>query len=955
MRPRERQRPFAVTATPPRTIGAVIRVAAIRVAAARVAALTMTRNVRRKTRSSKASDGVVPSDLIGAPEVVGSPPQAVPPEAPLAEGSPLGARCRTGGLNSCDFQSPGVSPAGPDGSPEGVAPSPPVEDEVAPSSPLPPLSAPSASAALALSPQQLSKNNANLVNDAVARLKGVGRSRKAAQQYAPRIKKYRKWCAEQNPPVEPTALQTAVNYAIFTLFKGSDGRTPVMGASAWCNLLCSLQWDLTYGLNLDGEACQGEPPKIRACGDIANATKCVAGHVGTRARDNESGCLNRMIPVASRETVLAGSMLLAVTAARRVKGSDDGTRRRKHHDMVSGRLLWLSQDDSLGRATEVASSSHLGGLTKMPKYPALGPHEPVNLVFTHNINKQNQDAAYDVHVHLFDKTDPWVAASSILALNDILWQLAELNDIDLLDEQHANGWQHINVFSSFQPPRGAGADARARATGKLMSQEKIREVYSLVLGDMERRTGLEAKKQLHFLRGAASKRKSIEHGDHLTTEKDMGYEPSRFAKHYNQEVVSVKTVAAGLYAEERVLAKGEYLVSSFMPRRDVDVPAALLADSLHPSLRSQLDSPALLQICKERGQETERQALLKVLDALDANVLGDYAMLFAQIELYKEDPKNVPVFEKAKLDSNDLVFARENHPVWSRMPVFHTQEFKDLIVKMREVFLKGDTLRDAAVQQQVNADNVNVLGRLGDLQAEVVETRRALARIEASMQEKIQAGVQAGVESALQNLANLGVTGVPATGGVAPLTVVPGAGAADVAPTTTPGNAVSMMTQPEPFFASAKLFAWPSDCFAAYHDSFHGIGPASRVLASKGYTRQNLSHTKFWSKIRHVVYNIVQRVKDETRWPDDASGNSSQDQRAVYGTRLELVLKEVDDEFRAWATGADGTRGTGRTLLTWCQSRPAEGFLKRDAQKGWHERLWPEADADADADADAEA
>ena len=46
-------------------------------------------------------------------------------------------------------------------------------------------------------------------------------------------------------------------------------------------------------------------------------------------------------------------------------------------------------------------------------------------------------------------------------------------------------------------------------------------MYSLVLGDMEKRTGLEAKKQLHFLRGAASKRKSIEHGDHLTTEKDM--------------------------------------------------------------------------------------------------------------------------------------------------------------------------------------------------------------------------------------------------------------------------------------------------------------------------------------------------------------------------------------------------------------------------------------------------
>lgn len=242
----------------------------------------------------------------------------------------------------------------------------------------------------------------------------------------------------------------------------------------------------------------------------------------------------------------------------------------------------------------------------MPKYPALGPHQPVNLVYTHNMNKQNQDAAYDVHVHLFDKTDKLVAATSILALNDNLWQLAELNDLDLLDEQHAHGWQHIFVHSSFQTPPRAGMDARGRATGKLMSQEKIREVYNIVLRDMERRTGLDLKKQIHWLRGAGSKRKSTEHGDHLTTEKDMGYEPSRFAKHYNQEIVSVKTVAAGMYADVRHLAKGEYIISSFIPRRDVDVPAALLSNTLHPSLRRQLGSDALLQICKERGQETER-------------------------------------------------------------------------------------------------------------------------------------------------------------------------------------------------------------------------------------------------------------------------------------------------------------------------------------------------------------
>ena len=134
----------------------------------------------------------------------------------------------------------------------------------------------------------------------------------------------------------------------------------------------------------------------------------------------------------------------------------------------------------------------------------------------------------------------------------------------------------------------------------------------------------------------------------------------------------------------------------------------------------------------------------------------------------------------------------------------------------------------------------------------------------------------------------------------------------------------TLTTLSDPIFADSKLFAWPRDCFAAYHESFYGIGPASRVLASKGYSRQNLSHTKFWSKIRHVVYNIVQRVKDEARWEDDGIITGPQDQRAVYGTRLKRVLDDADGQFREWATGADGTRGAGRTLLMWCQCRPGD-------------------------------
>ena len=262
------------------------------------------------------------------------------------------------------------------------------------------------------------------------------------------------------------------------------------------------------------------------------------------------------------------------------------------------------------------------------------------------MNKQNQDAAYDVHVHLFDKTDKWVAASAIMALNDSLWLLAEVNNLDLLDEAHPHGWQHISVHSAFQTTSRAAKDAKARATGELMSTTAIRDLYALVTGDLEKRTGRVAKKQLHFLRGAATKRKVIEHGCSVTAEKDMKYLPGPYDKNYVQEIRSVKTVAAGLYADESHLAREEYIISSFMPRRDVDVPAALLSNTLHPNLRRQLGSSAFVQKCKEDRHKTERQALLQVLDALDANVLGDYAMLFAQFQLFAENPKNVPVFEK---------------------------------------------------------------------------------------------------------------------------------------------------------------------------------------------------------------------------------------------------------------------------------------------------------------------
>ena len=75
-----------------------------------------------------------------------------------------------------------------------------------------------------------------------------------------------------------------------------------------------------------------------------------------------------MIPVASRETVVAGSMFLAVVAAKRMRGIGNGPR-KKHH-VVSELIMWLSQDELLGRATEVHRT--WAGWSRCPSIPRSG-------------------------------------------------------------------------------------------------------------------------------------------------------------------------------------------------------------------------------------------------------------------------------------------------------------------------------------------------------------------------------------------------------------------------------------------------------------------------------------------------------------------------------------------------------------------------------------------------------
>lgn len=101
-------------------------------------------------------------------------------------------------------------------------------------------------------------------NDLERLVKYSENSHTASRSLAPRLARFSRFVASGRDRFQRRYLKTAV----------SDS------AGAYrAGLLCALQFDLTHGLNLAGESREGVPPKLRTCGDIKTATKCVAGHV----------------------------------------------------------------------------------------------------------------------------------------------------------------------------------------------------------------------------------------------------------------------------------------------------------------------------------------------------------------------------------------------------------------------------------------------------------------------------------------------------------------------------------------------------------------------------------------------------------------------------------------------------------------------------------------------------
>ena len=154
---------------------------------------------------------------------------------------------------------------------------------------------------------------------------------------------------------------------------------------------------------------------------------------------------------------------------------------------------------------------------------------------------------------------------------------------------------------------------------------------------------------------------------------------------YGQQIVHAKTVASSCFGDEREIARDRLGLSVFIGRRTVAVPEEIKRDTLFPSFRKQMQSSEWKDFINKKGHSREAHEFENVLNKLDADCVKDYAMLRAQAELYVEDPSNVPTWERAKIDPDDVKLTFDNHPVWAHLHKRHPETFPGLVGEMRTV------------------------------------------------------------------------------------------------------------------------------------------------------------------------------------------------------------------------------------------------------------------------------
>ena len=131
-----------------------------------------------------------------------------------------------------------------------------------------------------------------------------------------------------------------------------------------------------------GEPSYTNPSKLRKNTVVTNLRNTLAQLKPSIEKDKQVGSLYRIHPVVTRDTSAVGSVVIALEAARRAANPKS---RRDPNEYVNGRLLWTSQEDETGRASEIATMGHLGGLALMPPYvERIGARQPKNIFFMHD-------------------------------------------------------------------------------------------------------------------------------------------------------------------------------------------------------------------------------------------------------------------------------------------------------------------------------------------------------------------------------------------------------------------------------------------------------------------------------------------------------------------------------------------------------------------------------------------
>ena len=163
------------------------------------------------------------------------------------------------------------------------------------------------------------------------------------------------------------------------IFFRPDGEIPTDPAISKANFerhVSAVQRQVTHGTHGD-KPPHTIPPKLRKSAVIKNLLTTLGHLKPAIEKEKQIGCLGHIHPVVTRDMIDAGSMVIALEAANRAANPKT---RRDPNELVNGRMLWTSQDDETGRASEIVTIEHLGGLALMPPYEGIGPHQPKNIL-----------------------------------------------------------------------------------------------------------------------------------------------------------------------------------------------------------------------------------------------------------------------------------------------------------------------------------------------------------------------------------------------------------------------------------------------------------------------------------------------------------------------------------------------------------------------------------------------